>query len=234
MIRLDKYLCDIGIGTRSEVKDIVKKRRVTVDDVCITDSSFKFDETTSLVRLDGKELTYSEFFYYMMNKPAGVVSATEDDTDKTVLDLLGDEVNKKKLFPVGRLDKDTVGLLLITNDGELGHNLLHPSKHVDKCYYVELEKKITSDDIRKLEAGVDIGDDEPTKRASVEPISSTSVYLTISEGRYHQVKRMMEAVCNKVTFLKRVSFGALTLDEELQPGEYRELEEYEVSLLKKG
>lgn len=229
MIRLDKYLCDMNIGTRSEVKDIIRKMRVTVDGKVCKDPSTKVDDN-SHVALDGEELMYEEFRYYMLNKPAGVISATEDDRDKTVIDILEGE-NTKGLFPVGRLDKDTEGLLLITNDGDMSHRLLSPKKHVDKCYYVELAEPIDKDAIADLKEGVDIGDDELTLPAKVEAINPRAIYLTITEGRYHQVKRMMQAVGNEVTYLKRVSFGPLELDKDLPLGAYRRLEADEIMML---
>ena len=229
MIRLDKYLCDMNIGTRSEVKDIIRKMRVTVDGKVCKDSATKVDDN-SHVALDGEELMYEEFRYYMLNKPAGVISATEDDRDKTVIDILEGE-NTKGLFPVGRLDKDTEGLLLITNDGDMSHRLLSPKKHVDKCYYVELAEPIDKDAIADLKEGVDIGDDELTLPAKVEAINPRAIYLTITEGRYHQVKRMMQAVGNEVTYLKRVSFGPLELDKDLPLGAYRRLEADEIMML---
>lgn len=229
-MRLDKYLCDLGIGTRSEVKDIIKRKQISVNNSIVTDPSIHvFDSDT--VAMNNEILTYETDRYYILNKPKGVITATEDSSQPTVMDLLTG-INTKGLFPVGRLDKDTEGLLLITNDGVLSHNLLSPKKHVPKCYYVELEKRICKEDIEALKQGVDIGDDEFTKEAHVEPISPTSIYLTITEGRYHQVKRMMEAIDNRVTFLKRVSFGALELDTNLSPGEYRALDDDEIFLLK--
>lgn len=228
-MRLDKYLCDLDIGSRSQVKEIIKKKRVTVDREVATNPAMALADT-SKVYLDGELLTYEEFRYFMLNKPQGVVSATEDGKEKTVMELLGNE-NIKGMFPVGRLDKDTEGLLLITNDGKLAHNLLSPKKHVEKCYYVELLEDIKSEDIKQLESGVDIGDDTVTLPARVEAINKKTIYLTITEGRYHQVKRMLEAVNNKVVFLKRVSFGTLTLDEELKTGEYRRLYADELIML---
>ncbi|MBQ0026996.1 MAG: 16S rRNA pseudouridine(516) synthase [Lachnospiraceae bacterium] len=228
-MRLDKYLCELGKGTRSEVKDLIKKKKVSVDGSIITDAGYQVNDNSE-VMLDGEKLMYEEFRYYMLNKPAGVVSATEDNIDKTVIDLLEGE-NTRGLFLVGRLDKDTEGLLLITNDGDMSHRLLSPKKHVDKCYYVELVNKIDKESIARLTEGVDIGDDELTLPAKVEAISPTSVYLTITEGRYHQVKRMMLAVDNEVKFLKRVSFGPLELDKNLKPGEYRRLDDDEILML---
>ena len=227
MIRLDKYLSDAGVGTRSEVKELIRKGKIKVNGICVKDPAYKVNDES--VEIEGKKVEYSQFSYYMLYKPAGVVTATED-REKTVMDLLTG-INTKNLFPVGRLDKDTEGLLLITNDGQLGHNLLSPRKHVDKCYYVELAERITTDAIKELTNGVDIGDDTLTAPAKVDTISPGSIYLTITEGRYHQVKRMLKAVGNEVSYLKRVSFGPLELDPELKPGEFRPLEADELIML---
>ena len=229
MIRIDKYLCDMSIGSRSEIKEYIRKKLITVDGVVVTDPGMKISED-SAVTFKGEPLQYKQFRYYMLNKPQGVVSATKDNIDTTVMDLLKD-VNTRDMFPVGRLDKDTEGLLIITNDGELSHRLLSPRSHVDKCYLVQLMHSITADDIKSLSKGVDIGDDTLTLPAKVEAIAADRIYLTITEGRYHQVKRMLEAVGNKVVFLKRVSFGPLELDSELAPGQYRELDDSEIIML---
>jgi len=229
-MRLDKYLCDMGIGSRSQVKEMVKKNRVSLNGSIIKDPGIHISSNDS-VALDGKIIMYEEYRYYMLNKPAGLVSATEDKVDKTVLDLFENE-NTKGLFPVGRLDKDTHGLLLITNDGELSHKLLSPKKHVEKCYYVELANPINKDDISALCEGLDIGDDTLTLPAKVEAISPRAIYLTITEGRFHQVKRMMNAIDNEVTYLKRVSFASLLLDNSLKEGEYRRLDDDEILMLK--
>lgn len=228
-MRLDKYLCDLGIGTRSAVKEIIKKKRISVNENIVTDPSIHVD-SNDRVKLDGNLLKYQEYRYYMLNKPSGVITATEDKCSQTVLDLLSGE-NVKDLFPVGRLDKDTEGLLLITNDGNLAHDLLSPKKHVDKCYYVELEKPITKDAIKALGNGVDIGDDTCTLPATISAVSPTSVYITITEGRYHQIKRMFHAVGNHVTYLKRISMGSLTLDDDLPLGNYRPLYDDEILML---
>lgn len=229
MIRIDKYLCDMSIGSRSEIKEYIRKKLITVDGVVVTDSGMKISED-SAVTFKGEPLQYKQFRYYMINKPQGVVSATKDNIDTTVMDLLKG-VNTRDMFPVGRLDKDTEGLLIITNDGELSHRLLSPRSHVDKCYLVQLMHSITADDIKSLSKGVDIGDDTLTLPAKVEAIAADRIYLTITEGRYHQVKRMLEAVGNKVVFLKRVSFGPLELDSDLAPGQYRELDDSEIIML---
>lgn len=229
MIRIDKYLCDMSIGSRSEIKEYIRKKLITVDGVVVTDPGMKISED-SAVTFKGEPLQYKQFRYYMLNKPQGVVSATKDNIDTTVMDLLKG-VNTRDMFPVGRLDKDTEGLLIITNDGELSHRLLSPRSHVDKCYLVQLMHSITVDDIKSLSKGVDIGDDTLTLPAKVEAIAADRIYLTITEGRYHQVKRMLEAVGNKVVFLKRVSFGPLELDSDLAPGQYRELDDSEIIML---
>lgn len=229
MIRIDKYLCDMSIGSRSEIKEYIRKKLITVDGVVVTDPGMKISED-SAVTFKGEPLQYKQFRYYMLNKPQGVVSATKDNIDTTVMDLLKG-VNTRDMFPVGRLDKDTEGLLIITNDGELSHRLLSPRSHVDKCYLVQLMHNITADDIKSLSKGVDIGDDTLTLPAKVEAIAADRIYLTITEGRYHQVKRMLEAVGNKVVFLKRVSFGPLELDSDLAPGQYRELDDSEIIML---
>lgn len=231
MIRLDKFLCEMEIGTRSQVKDIVKKGMVLVDGEVIKKADYKFDETAAKVCVNGKELSYQKFYYYMLNKPQGVISATTDNHDKTVLDLLKDAPGKD-LFPVGRLDKDTEGLLLITNDGELSHNLLSPKKHVDKTYLVETKELVTEEMILKLEQGVDIGEEKLTLPAKVNQLEDKKIELTITEGKFHQVKRMLKAVENEVVYLKRLSMGSLKLDKKLPLGEYRSLTEGEILGLK--
>ena len=231
MIRLDKFLCEMEIGTRSQVKDMIKKGQVSVDGEVIKKADFKFDEKTTRVCVNEKEISYQKFFYYMLNKQAGVVSATTDNHDKTVLDLLK-EAPGKDLFPVGRLDKDTEGLLLITNDGELSHNLLSPKKHVEKIYLVETAEVVTSNMVQALEKGVDIGEEKLTLPAKVKMLEDKKIELTITEGKFHQVKRMLKAVENEVTYLKRLSMGSLMLDECLKLGEYRNLTEKEVDELK--
>ncbi len=231
MIRLDKYLCDcLGIS-RKEAKELVKTGSVRIGGSVCKNEGFKLNEETDTVTVKGNECRYQRYRYYMLNKPAGVITATVDPVDKTVMELV-DIVNKKDFFPVGRLDKDTVGLLIITNDGELAHKLLSPKYHVDKTYLVEAESELTDEDISKLENGVDIGDDKVTMPASVQRIESKKIRLTIREGRYHQVKRMLEAVGNKVICLKRLSFGAVWLDDKLEEGEFRELTSEETESLK--
>lgn len=233
MIRLDKYLADMGIGTRMEVKKLIRQGKVKIDDVVVKSPEQKLDIETQKVYCNGNEVGYERFEYYMLNKPAGYVSATTDTKDKTVLDLITDK-KRKDLFPVGRLDKDTEGLLLITNDGELAHRLLAPKKHVDKLYYAKVEGVVTEDDKKAFAEGVSIGDGEVTKPAVLEILKSdeiSEIHLTIQEGKFHQVKRMFEAVGKKVIYLKRLSMGALKLDENLKLGEYRALTEEELKHL---
>ena len=234
-MRIDRLLCELNIGTRSQVKDLLKKGLVTVNGIKITKPETKVDEKKDIVCYGGKAYRYRPFAYYMMNKPSGVISATVDDKEKTVLDLFTEQMKDqmegipvKDIFPVGRLDKDTVGLLLLTNDGELAHRLLSPKKHVPKKYYVETDVSITKDQTIQLEVGVDIGEKELTKEAVIEVLEDKSCYITITEGKFHQVKRMFQAVGLKVLYLKRISMGALLLDEDLKEGEIRELNQEEV------
>ena len=228
-MRLDKFLVHTNTCNRSEARSLVRSGRVLVNGAPVASSDFKINENTDIVTLDGKPVIYEQFSYYMLNKPAGVVSACEDNRDNTVLDFFKNEPCRG-LFPVGRLDKDTVGLLIITNDGALAHRMLAPNKHVWKKYYVELEKPVTPEDITHLCSGVDIGDKTPTlpAKAEIPPEGSgdnaTKLFLSIHEGRFHQVKRMFEAIGNKVTYLKRVSFGNVELDPDLQEGEYKKME----------
>ena len=230
-MRLDKFLTEMEIGSRSQVKTYIKKGLITVNGLVCKDSDFKLDENIDIVSYAGETLSYQKFRYYILNKPKGVVTATKDAKDKIVMDLL-ENVRKNDLSPVGRLDKDTEGLLLITNDGALAHALLSPKKHVDKVYRVSLAKPITKEETEQLEAGVDIGDDSITMPAKVEMVHNTEILLTIHEGRFHQVKRMLKAVGNEVVDLKRESFGCLTLEESLKSGTFRELTIEEVDKLK--
>lgn len=233
-IRLDKYLADAGQGTRSEVKIKLKQCRVRVNDVVVKKPETKINPDEDIVSIDGKALCHEEYQYYMLNKPAGVVSATKDERDKTVIQLITED-KRRDLFPVGRLDKDTEGLLLITNDGVLSNNLLAPGKHVDKEYYALVEGRVTEETVESFRQGVDIGDDKLTAPAVLiieESGEESRIRLTITEGRYHQVKRMFEAVGMKVKYLKRLSIGSLRLDETLKVGEYRRLTPEELDGLK--
>lgn len=233
MIRLDKYLANMSIGTRQEVKKYIRQGRVKINEDIIKKPEYKIREDEDKITFDGAPVAYETFEYYMLNKPAGVISATEDKRDKTVLDLIK-EKKRKDLFPVGRLDKDTEGLLLITNDGALAHRLLSPKKHVDKCYYAEISGGVTEDDVRVFKERINIGTQEepewtmPAELKILEKGTVSRIRLTIREGKFHQVKRMFLAVGKEVVYLKRERMGALVLDEELAPGEYRKLTDSEL------
>lgn len=230
-MRLDKFLCDTAELTRTEAKNAVKKGQIAVNGQVQKAADFKVKENTDTVTFQGKPLSYAAFHYYMLHKPAGVITATEDKKESTVMDILREE-KVKNLFPVGRLDKDTEGLLLITDDGELAHNLLSPKKHVDKEYLVKVRDSISEEDCRKLSEGVDIGDEKPTAPAKVERVAEKEILLTIREGRFHQVKRMLQAVGNEVLYLKRLSMGSLRLPADLEKGAYRPLSEEEIYKIK--
>ncbi len=230
-MRLDKFLCDTAGLTRTEAKNAVKKGQIAVNGQVQKAADFKVKETTDTVTFQGRPLSYAAFHYYILHKPAGVITATEDKKESTVMDILREE-KVKNLFPVGRLDKDTEGLLLITNDGELAHNLLSPKKHVDKEYLVKVRDSISEEDCRKLSEGVDIGDEKPTAPAKVERVAEKEILLTIREGRFHQVKRMLQAVGNEVLYLKRLSMGSLRLPKDLEKGAYRPLSEEEIYKIK--
>ncbi len=239
MVRLDKYLCDAGAGTRSEVKEIIKRGQVKVNGEVCKRPEQKVEESTAVVDYCGQTVVYEEHTYVMFYKPQGIVSATEDKRDETVLDFLRKEWEKREdrpfskgLFPVGRLDKDTEGLLLLTNDGALAHELLSPRKHVVKTYEVTMEKPLHAEEVLTLECGVDIGDEKLTMPARVNVQKDGKIHLSITEGRYHQVKRMLTAVGNRVLHLKRLRMGTLYLDEDMGPGDYRLLSEEEVESLK--
>ena len=229
MIRLDKYLADSGIGTRSEVKKIIKAGRIKIGEAVIKDADFKVDSDNMVVLLDNQPINYEEYLYFMLNKPAGCVSATKDKLSDTVLSFLKGEPTRD-LFPVGRLDKDTEGLLLITNDGKLAHELLSPKKHVDKVYHATVTHELLDQDMEKFRTGLDIGDEKPTLPAEIELWDENSITyrVVLREGRFHQVKRMFEALGTEVTYLKRMSMGNLLLDENLEPGEYRRLTDTEI------
>ena len=235
VIRLDKYLCDMQAGTRSAVKDIIRKKRVTINGEVITRPEIKVDIDKDVVAVDNNVLGYSEYEYYMLNKPSGVLTATMDKNAKTVLDLMN--VKRKDLFPVGRLDKDTEGLLLITNDGELAHNLLAPKKHVDKTYYARAAGRIREEAIKLFADGLHVDDEFTALPAKLElkgyndKDNYTDVIITIHEGKFHQIKRMFEAVGSEVLYLKRLRMGSLVLDETLKPGEYRTLTQKEIDEL---
>ncbi len=229
-MRLDRFLCEMNVGSRSQVKALLRQGLVTVNGKAEKEGAIQIREYSDDILFRGNKLQYQRFVYYMLNKPEGVVSATEDKTAVTVVSLLSGE-GRDDLFPVGRLDKDTTGLLLLTNDGETAHRLLSPKRHVDKIYRVTLEHPLERQAAAILEQGVDIGDDKLTLPAQVSVQDDCTLLLTIQEGRYHQVKRMLQAVGNRVLALERISFGGLALDEKLKPGEYRTLTSEEIALL---
>lgn len=230
MIRLDKILSHSGYGSRKEVKELIRKGYVMVNGEIITNDDFKVDEMNDEITIADSTIKYEKNIYIMLNKPDGYVSATYDNYDPIVLDLI-EGYEKRNLFPVGRLDKDTVGLLLITNDGDLAHRMLSPKKHVDKSYYLKFEGVLTEKKISKFQEGITLDDGYLCMPAVYKSIANNEGILTIKEGKYHQVKRMLEALDCKVTYLKRISFGPLILDEKLQEGEYRFLTEEELKLV---
>ena len=234
-MRLDKYLTEMGLGSRSEVKQGIRKGAARVNGETVARPEYKVSGEDK-VFWKGTPVDFVEYEYIMLNKPAGVISATEDAREKTVVDLIQDS-RRKDLFPVGRLDKDTVGLLLITNDGNLAHRLLSPKHHVDKCYFAKVKGNVTKDDAEKFAEGVNIGtEDEPeiTMPGKLDIIKSddlSEIRLTIQEGKFHQVKRMFQAVGKEVVYLKRERMGSLVLDDNLAEGEYRMLTEEELKNL---
>ena len=231
-MRLDKYLVDMGMGTRSDIKKNIKGGRVQVAGAVIKDPGYHIKDDEQVVYC-GELIAYEEFEYYMINKPGGVISATEDKKQTTVVELIN-ERKRKDLFPVGRLDKDTEGLLLITNDGELAHRLLSPKKHVDKVYYAEIEGKVTEEDVQKFKEGIQIDEEFkalPAELVILESGDISKIEVTIREGKFHQIKRMFKAVDKEVVYLKRLSMGTLKLDPELELGQYRKLTEDELAEL---
>lgn len=242
-MRLDKLLAEVGVGTRSQIKDMAKKGRIRVNGAAEKKTDRKVNPEQDEITIDHLPVVYAETEYYMLNKPQGVVSATEDSLHKTVLDLLKngpDSPVRTDLFPVGRLDLDTEGLLLITNDGELAHNLLSPKRHVDKRYYAKVEGELPLDAAEQFGKGITLLDGTRTMAARLEILEEygteespgAEIVLTIHEGKFHQVKRMFEALGCKVAFLKRLSMGSLMLDESLSPGEFRRLSREEVEALR--
>ncbi|MCX7708645.1 MAG: rRNA pseudouridine synthase [Clostridia bacterium] len=233
--RLDKILGNFGYGTRKEIKLAVKNGMIKVDGVVVKDSSMHVDPENSTIEIDGEILNYREFIYVMMNKPQGVVSATFDPRKKTVVDILPEEYKCFEPFPVGRLDIDTEGLLLMTNDGQLAHELLSPKKHVPKKYYALIEGNVDEADIRSFKEGVVLDDGYKTLPASLTILKTgdrSEIEIVITEGKFHQVKRMFKAVGKEVEYLKRVEMGSLKLDEGLELGQCRELTEEELHQLK--
>ena len=227
MLRIDKYLADCGLGTRSEVKKYIKAKQITVNGEVVVKPEQKIDENVDEVSFKGQLICYEKYVYYLLHKPAGCVTAKQDNVHKTVMEYFPEDIRAKDIAPVGRLDLDTEGLLLFTNDGPLTHHLLSPTHHIPKTYYAVLDKEVPVSAIEQFKEGVDIGDDKPTLPAELVILSEKEAELTIHEGRFHQVKRMFEAVGCTVTYLKRLSMGTLTLGD-LRKGGYRKLTEEEV------
>lgn len=229
-MRLDKFLCFTKNLSRKDAKEAVKKKRIQVNGAVVSDPGLVIKEGTDVVAYDGEQLIYEEFVYYMLNKPAGVVSATKDNVSKTVIDLIDTE--RENLFPVGRLDKDTVGFLIITDDGALSHHLTSPRHHIDKTYFVRSKSALSKEDFERIEKGIELEDGVITKPGHIEKVSDKEYLLTISEGMFHEVKRIFFALDNEVLYLKRIKIGNVILDETLKEGEYRRLTEEELSELK--
>lgn len=234
-MRIDKFLANMGFGSRKEVKPLLKSGAVRVNGTTIKDPKVHVNAETDKVAVNGEAVRYVEYIYVMLNKPPGVISATEDTRDRTVIDLLGPEERHFNPFPVGRLDKDTEGLLLLTNDGQLAHELLSPKKHVDKTYFARIDGEVTDADIAAFQDGITLEDGYVSKPARLRILSSgpvSEIELTITEGKFHQVKRMFKSTGKEVLYLKRVSMGPLQLDPSLEKGEFRSLTEKEIRLLK--
>ncbi|AJA47433.1 pseudouridine synthase [Clostridium pasteurianum DSM 525 = ATCC 6013] len=232
MERLDKILANSGYGSRKDVKKLIKSGLIEVDGKKVKSSNIQVDVKENNITVKGETLIYKKHIYLMMNKPAGVVSATFDNYDETVIDLLEEYHASFNPFPVGRLDKDTVGLLILTNDGDLNHKMISPKWHVNKVYYAEIDKVVDEEDIRAFEDGIEIDDGYKCMPAKLDILNVDSngsrVMVTIQEGKFHQVKRMFLARNKKVVYLKRVSFGRIHLDESIKEGDYRELTEGEL------
>ena len=233
MMRIDKFLADCGIGTRSEVKKYIKAKQITVNGVCAAKPEQKIDGNADIVCFKGEPIFYEKYVYYLLHKPAGCVTAKQDNVHKTVMEYFPDDIRAKEIAPVGRLDLDTEGLLLFTNDGPLTHHLLSPTHHIPKTYFAVLDKEVPESAVSLFHSGADIGDDRLCLPAELEILNDAkSAKLTIHEGRFHQVKRMFEAVGCTVTYLKRLTMGSLELGD-LELGEYRKLTTEEVQALQK-
>lgn len=232
-MRIDKFLSVTGKATRTEAKKAIRAKAVAVNGVAVTSADMHIDPFTDAITFFGEEIVYREHTYIMMNKPYGVVSATEDGRDKTVIDLLPSNIKSDKLFPCGRLDKNTLGLMLITDNGELAHELLSPRSHVTKSYRFKAAEPISIEDAKRFEKGVTLADGYVTMPAQIELVGNGDEgIITLKEGKYHQIKRMLGALNNRIIYLERITFGPLTLDENLERGEWRYLTEKEIEDLK--
>lgn len=236
-MRLDKVLGHVGYGSRKEVQKLIKSKKVTVNGKCVIKSEANVNPETDTICVSGEALDYQTFYYYILNKPAGYVSATEDPRDETVIDLLAPIDRNKELFPVGRLDKDTEGLLVLTNDGKMAHDLLSPKKHVDKIYYAKVIGEMGSEDIESFAKGMTLSDGTTYKPSKLVILSSQGGYseilVTISEGKFHQVKKMVQFVGKEVLYLKRLQMGDLKLPDDLEIGAYRQLTPDELNALRR-
>lgn len=233
-MRVDKLLSNVGVASRAELKKYCKQGLISVNGKVINNPGIQVDSENDEVMFNGEKIVYREFIYIMLNKPDGYISATFDKHDPIVLDLIDSSYLVFEPFPVGRLDKDTEGLLVLTNDGQLSHRVLSPKKHVPKTYYAKIQGKVTEEDILAFEKGVILDDGYETMPSQLKILKSddiSEIELIIHEGKFHQVKRMFESVDKKVVYLKRISMGKLKLDESLELGEYRELTEEEVKLI---
>lgn len=234
-MRLDKYLVHVGYGTRSTVQKLIKSKKVQVDDVVVQKPETSIDPDQAVVKVGGRIMDYQEFYYFILHKPAGYITATEDKKLPTVVDLLEEEDRNKDVAPVGRLDKDTEGLLVLTNDGKTTHELLSPKKHVDKVYYARVAGKVVPEDCETFAAGMTLEDGTVFAPGKLEIITSgetSEIYVTIKEGKFHQVKRMVQAIGKEVVYLKRIKMGNFSLPEDLAIGEYRQLTKEELKQLK--
>ena len=233
MERLDKAFSSCKLYSRTEITKIIKQKRVSVNGKIINDPTFKVDAQKDEILLDGKAVEFSKFVYIMLNKPSGVVSSTDDGRDKTVIDILPESFKRQGLFPVGRLDKDTVGLVILTDDGVSAHKRLAPKTHAEKVYYFEVAEEVTREVALEIESGVLLKDGYKTLPCKVKLLSKTSGEITLVEGKYHEIKRIFGAKGNKITYLKRISFGGIELDKTLPEGSCRYLTEEEKELFTK-
>lgn len=230
-MRLDKYLADLGIASRSELKAIIRAGRVSVDGAVVKAPEFRLDDESLPVSLDGKLLSYSRFRYYMIDKPTGVLTACEDRKQQTVIDLLPDEMKRLGLFPVGRLDKDTSGLLLLTNDGDFAHRVISPKYEVEKLYRAVTELPVGESAVRAFAEGIRLADGLQCLPAKLEAGEGNVCFVTVKEGKYHQVRRMLASVGCRVLELRRLSIGALNLDDDTFPGKISELSQTKIELV---
>jgi 16S rRNA pseudouridine516 synthase len=232
--RIDKILASSGYGSRKDVKQLIKTGQVSVNGIIVNDAGYQVAPSVDEIMVAGEFLNYQKNVYIIMNKPAGVISSTRDNVESTVIDLLQGEFSHRKLFPVGRLDKDAQGLIFLTDDGKMAHRLLSPKNRVNKTYYVEAREKLDESDVEAFAQGIELEDFTtlPSKLDILESKGPSRAYVTICEGKFHQIKRMMKARGKDVTFLKRLSLGPLKLDEELAPGQWRELTKEEMDSLR--